>query len=139
MEQRFRAKNRVAGVKPEAGGGAHPQSPQHGQHRGITANRQRPGDSDIRLKQRRGQGKHQAALPRARNARRGRYFARPSNVSADSFRQASGQSQENPGASPGASDNAILAGVPRDMTGMRQLTANGRGLVDLLPDQTPAS
>lgn len=75
----------------------------------------------------------ETALPRLREMLAGVGISLgQANVSADSFRQASGQSQENPGASPGASDNAILAGVPRDMTeGMRQLTANGRGLVDL--------
>lgn len=75
----------------------------------------------------------ETALPRLREMLAGVGISLgQTNVSAESFRQAPGQGQENPGASPGASDNAILAGVPRDMTdGMRQLTAGGRGLVDL--------
>jgi flagellar hook-length control protein FliK len=75
----------------------------------------------------------ETALPRLREMLAGVGISLgQANVSAESFRQAPGQGQENPGASPGASDNAILAGVPRDMTdGMRQLTAGGRGLVDL--------
>lgn len=75
----------------------------------------------------------ESALPRLREMLAGVGISLgQANVSAESFRQASGQGQENPGASPGASDNAILAGVPRDMTdNVRQLTASGRGLVDL--------
>ena len=75
----------------------------------------------------------ESALPRLREMLAGVGISLgQANVSAESFRQASGQGQENPGASPGTSDNAILAGVPRDMTdSVRQLTASGRGLVDL--------
>ncbi len=55
-----------------------PLPPEHGQYRGLAANRQRPGDSHVRLKQCRRQGKHRNRVaPLARNARRCRHFARP--------------------------------------------------------------
>jgi len=75
----------------------------------------------------------ETALPRLREMFAGVGISLgQANVSAESFRQASGQGAESQGASHGNGDNAILAGVPRDITNnARPLTASGRGLVDL--------
>lgn len=75
----------------------------------------------------------ETALPRLREMLAGVGISLgQANVSAESFRQATGQGAGNQSTSRGTDDNAILAGVPRDMTSsVRQLTTSGRGLVDL--------
>ena len=75
----------------------------------------------------------ETALPRLREMLAGAGISLgQTNVSAESFRQASGQGSESHGASPAGTDNAILADVSRDgAVNARFLTANGRGLVDL--------
>ncbi len=75
----------------------------------------------------------ETALPRLREMFAGVGISLgQTNVSAESFKQAFGQGTEGQGTSRDTDDNAILAGIPRNMANsVRQLTTSGRGLVDL--------